>query len=163
MYLGEHKGDRAVHEIEEYHHSYLLSVKESEEDARASLLYSYKHSINGFAAILTPDQASRLSGTYVCVLMISSNNNIAICLSKLDLFFFFVMTEVEEVVTVIRSDPTKYRLQTTRSWEFLGLEKDVGAWNPPYQSYYYGMSQEGLLQRANFGSDVVVGVLDSGG
>ncbi|AED95280.1 Subtilisin-like protease SBT5.6 [Arabidopsis thaliana] len=60
VYFGEHKGDKAFHEIEEHHHSYLQSVKESEEDARASLLYSYKHSINGFAAELTPDQASKL-------------------------------------------------------------------------------------------------------
>ncbi|CAE6217391.1 unnamed protein product [Arabidopsis arenosa] len=60
VYFGEHKGDKALHEIEEHHHSYLQSVKESEEDARASLLYSYKHSINGFAAELTPDQASKL-------------------------------------------------------------------------------------------------------
>ncbi|CAA7014096.1 unnamed protein product [Microthlaspi erraticum] len=60
VYFGEHKGDKALHEIEEHHHSYLQSVKESEEDARSSLLYSYKHSINGFAAVLTPDEASKL-------------------------------------------------------------------------------------------------------
>ncbi|XP_010441687.1 PREDICTED: subtilisin-like protease SBT5.6 [Camelina sativa] len=60
VYFGEHKGDKALHEIEEHHHSYLHSVKESEEEARASLLYSYKHSINGFAAELTPDEASKL-------------------------------------------------------------------------------------------------------
>ncbi|KAL2931088.1 Subtilisin-like protease SBT5.6 [Bienertia sinuspersici] len=61
VYFGEHKGDKALHEIEEYHHSYLAYVKETEEEARASLLYSYKHSINGFAARLSPAQASILS------------------------------------------------------------------------------------------------------
>lgn len=60
VYFGEHKGDKALHEIEEHHHSYLQSVKESEEEAKSSLLYSYKHSINGFAAELTPDEASKL-------------------------------------------------------------------------------------------------------
>ncbi|CAH2046282.1 unnamed protein product [Thlaspi arvense] len=60
VYFGEHKGDKAFNEIEEHHHSYLLSVKESEQDARSSLLYSYKHSINGFAAELTPEEASKL-------------------------------------------------------------------------------------------------------
>lgn len=63
VYFGEHKGEKALHEIEDFHRSYLLSVKESEEDARASLLYSYKHSINGFAAVLTEEEASKLSGT----------------------------------------------------------------------------------------------------
>ncbi|BFG28020.1 hypothetical protein CerSpe_142940 [Prunus speciosa] len=61
VYFGEHSGEKALHEIEDTHHSYLLSVKETEEDARASLLYSYKHSINGFAAVLTQDEASQLS------------------------------------------------------------------------------------------------------
>lgn len=61
MYLGEHKGEKTFQEIEENHHSYLLSVKETEEDARSSLLYSYKHSINGFAAVLTLEEAERLS------------------------------------------------------------------------------------------------------
>lgn len=62
VYFGEHNGEKAFHEIEDTHHSYLLSVKETEEEARASLLYSYKHSINGFAALLTTEQASKLSG-----------------------------------------------------------------------------------------------------
>ncbi|XP_022715683.1 subtilisin-like protease SBT5.6 [Durio zibethinus] len=63
VYFGEHKhGEKAFHEIEKTHLSYLHSVKESEEDATSSLLYSYKHSINGFAARLTPDEASKLSG-----------------------------------------------------------------------------------------------------
>lgn len=44
------------------HHAFLLSVKETEDEARASLLYSYKHSINGFAALLTPTEANELSG-----------------------------------------------------------------------------------------------------
>lgn len=64
VYFGEHKGDKKLHEIEEYHHSYLASVKETEEEARVSMLYSYKHSINGFAATLTPTQASKLSGKW---------------------------------------------------------------------------------------------------
>ncbi|KAL9236870.1 hypothetical protein vseg_011490 [Gypsophila vaccaria] len=60
VYLGEHIGEKELHEIEENHHSYLTSVKETEEEARASLLYSYKHSINGFAALLSPHEASKL-------------------------------------------------------------------------------------------------------
>ncbi|KAJ8626733.1 hypothetical protein MRB53_020040 [Persea americana] len=61
IYFGEHTGAKTVQEIEETHHSTLLSVKNRQEEARESLLYSYKHSINGFAALLTSDEASILS------------------------------------------------------------------------------------------------------
>ncbi|TKY71912.1 Subtilisin protease SBT4.14 [Spatholobus suberectus] len=60
--FGDHtSGDKTLREVENTHHSYLLSVKETEEEAGASLLYSYKHSINGFAALLTPEEANKLS------------------------------------------------------------------------------------------------------
>ncbi|KAK9031145.1 hypothetical protein V6N11_032532 [Hibiscus sabdariffa] len=61
VYFGEHDGTKTFDEIEEFHHSYLNSVKESEEDAKSSLIYSYKNSVNGFAAKLTPNEASKLS------------------------------------------------------------------------------------------------------
>ena len=64
MYFGEHSGDKSWEEIEERHHSYLMSVKDTENDAKSSLLYSYKHTINGFAAVLTQQQASKLSGEF---------------------------------------------------------------------------------------------------
>lgn len=60
MRVHEHNGEKTLHEIEDTHHSYLLSVKNNEENARASLLYSYRHSINGFAAKLTPDEAEEV-------------------------------------------------------------------------------------------------------
>lgn len=65
VYLGEQTEEKALKEIEDTHHSFLLSVKGSEEEARASLLYSYKNSINGFAALLTPEEALKLSGTEI--------------------------------------------------------------------------------------------------
>nr|GMD11581.1 subtilisin-like protease SBT5.6 [Ipomoea batatas] len=122
VYFGEHNGEKAVHEIEETHHSYLQSVKESEEDAKSSLLYSYKHSINGFAAVLSPDEASKLS-------------------------------ELEEVVSVYPSDPRKYSLQTTRSWEFAGLQEIV-----PEAT----LNREDLLLKSSYGKNVIIGILDSG-
>ncbi|KAK8664625.1 hypothetical protein V6N13_084403 [Hibiscus sabdariffa] len=64
VYFGEHDGTKTFDEIEEFHHSYLNSVKESEEDAKSSLIYSYKNSVNGFAAKLTPNEASKLSGVW---------------------------------------------------------------------------------------------------
>nr|XP_023885030.1 subtilisin-like protease SBT5.5 isoform X2 [Quercus suber] len=121
VYFGEHSGENTLNEIKETHHSYLLSVKKNEEEARASLIYSYKHSINGFAALLTPEEASQLS-------------------------------ELEEVVSVYQSNPRKYSLHTTRSWEFLGLDT-----KPKYP-----WSGGDLLSKAKYGEEVIVGVLDSG-
>lgn len=180
VYFGEHEGDKALHEIEDSHHSYLLSVKESEEDARASLLYSYKHSINGFAAVLTEDEASKLSGMsktlsslqtqswiYPSILLTGSAKPCwlrwswqSIHTAELKLVSLPIqMTELDEVVSVIRSDPSKYSLQTTRSWEFLGLENQMGdgAWD--WKDNQLG---EGLWLRAKYGREVIFGVLDSG-
>ncbi|CAA0832396.1 subtilase family protein, partial [Striga hermonthica] len=61
VYFGEHGGAKTTQEIEENHLSYLLSVKETEQDANSSLIYSYKYSINGFAAFLTQEEANKLS------------------------------------------------------------------------------------------------------
>ncbi|XP_004232973.1 subtilisin-like protease SBT5.6 [Solanum lycopersicum] len=122
VYFGGHNGEKALHEIEENHHSYLLSVKDNEEEAKSSLIYSYKHSINGFAALLTPHQAFKLS-------------------------------ELEEVVSVYKSEPRKYSLHTTRSWEFSGVEESVA---PNY------LNKDDLLLKARYGKNIIIGVLDSG-
>ncbi|XP_010916207.2 subtilisin-like protease SBT5.6 isoform X2 [Elaeis guineensis] len=61
VYLGEHSGTKTTQEIHGDHHSLLLSVKNSEAEARESLLYSYKNSINGFAALLSDEEATKLS------------------------------------------------------------------------------------------------------
>ncbi|KAI6703540.1 hypothetical protein NL676_012676 [Syzygium grande] len=125
VYLGEHDGGKSKHEIEDHHLSHLSSIKAIDaEEARSSLLYSYKNSFNGYAAVLTPDEASRLS-------------------------------ELDEVVSVIQSDPKKYSMHTTRSWEFLGLEGGKGPWNPTKM-------RGGLLEKAKYGRGVIVGVMDSG-
>ncbi|CAI9783788.1 unnamed protein product [Fraxinus pennsylvanica] len=123
VYLGEHSGEKTYNEIEENHHSYLFSVKETVEDAKSSLIYSYKSSINGFAALLTPDEAFKLS-------------------------------EIEEVLSVLRSQSTKYSLQTTRSWEFSGLQQLQGS--KGFQL------KEDLLLKSRYGQNVIVGMLDSG-
>lgn len=77
MYLGEHRhGEEKAassEEIERTHRSYLLSVKETEAAARGALVYSYKNSINGFAARLAPNEASTLSGTEFRVLRTEFN------------------------------------------------------------------------------------------
>ncbi|XP_010494681.1 PREDICTED: subtilisin-like protease SBT5.5 [Camelina sativa] len=139
VYFGEHKGDKAFDEIEAHHHSYLQSVKESEEDAKSSLLYSYKHSINGFAAELTADQASRLKG-------------------------------LRGVLSVFKSNPRKYKLHTTRSWEFVGLKEDEGEdyrGDGNGRRHKYDMNDRfrvgrKFLNKAKHGDGVIVGLIDSG-
>ncbi|KAL3616966.1 hypothetical protein CASFOL_039360 [Castilleja foliolosa] len=122
VYLGEHSGLKTALEIEESHHSHLLSVKETEEDAKSSLVYSYKHSINGFAAFLTSHEASKLS-------------------------------EKEEVVSVYPSEPGKYSLHTTRSWEFTGFLEKQGSNN---------LDKDNLLLKSQYGKNVIIGMLDTG-
>ncbi|XP_010273518.1 PREDICTED: subtilisin-like protease SBT5.6 [Nelumbo nucifera] len=123
VYLGEHSGEKTVQEIHDTHHSFLLSVKETEEVAQASLIYSYKKSINGLAALLTPEEAAKLS-------------------------------EMEGVVSVFPSQAKKWYVQTTRSWDFLGI-KDRRDGESNYE-------RGGLMHEAKYGQDVIVGLLDSG-
>ncbi|KAL6654857.1 hypothetical protein ACP70R_008322 [Stipagrostis hirtigluma subsp. patula] len=57
--------------------------------------------------------------------------------------------ELAKLPGVISVTPNSYRkVQTTRSWDFLGL------------NYYQPPS--GLLKKANYGQDVIVGVVDTG-
>ncbi|XP_073361731.1 subtilisin-like protease SBT3.3 isoform X2 [Aegilops tauschii subsp. strangulata] len=58
------------------------------------------------------------------------------------------IAKIPEVVTV--KPNIFHKMHTTRSWDFLGLE-----YNQPPQ-------QPGLLERAKYGEDVIVGVIDSG-
>lgn len=61
---------------------------------------------------------------------------------------------MDGVISVFHSHPTISRLHTTRSWDFINLLEGLGDPNPP--------NAEDLLRRANYGKDVIVGVLDSG-
>ncbi|CAI9787974.1 unnamed protein product [Fraxinus pennsylvanica] len=61
---------------------------------------------------------------------------------------------MDGVISVFHSHPTISRLHTTRSWDFINLLEGLGDPNPP--------NAEDLLRKANYGKDVVVGVLDSG-
>lgn len=63
-------------------------------------------------------------------------------------------TDMEEVVSVFKSEPRRYNTQTTRSWEFVDLLSSSAGEG--------SLGGEELLQKANYGQDIVVGVLDSG-
>ncbi|CAI9755188.1 unnamed protein product [Fraxinus pennsylvanica] len=123
VYLGEHSGTKTSQEIEEFYHSYLYSVKGTKEEAKNCLIYCYKSVINGFSALLSPEEASKLS-------------------------------EIDGVISVFHSHPTKIGLHTTRSWDFINLLEGIGDLTPP--------KGEELLRKASYGKNVIVGVLDTG-
>lgn len=65
----------------------------SEDKARASLLYSYKHSLNGFAALLSEEEATDLSGStsymYMCTHNDTTNQTWVDCMRKHFVFHIF--------------------------------------------------------------------------
>ncbi|KAH7423960.1 hypothetical protein KP509_12G083100 [Ceratopteris richardii] len=116
------------------HHAMLTSVKKSQDDAARSMIYSYRNGFSGFSARLSPSEVATIS-------------------------------RMEGVVSVFPSRQRK--LHTTRSWEFLGVDDAIisqlgGADN--FQHNMRNTSHRGktLRELASYGSDVVVGVLDSG-
>lgn len=91
VYFGEHSGEKTLQEIEENHQSYLSSVKETneEEDRKSSLLYSYKHTINGFAALLTAHEASQLSSQRIPLSLPLYACHVCVIFMCWIMFFFF--------------------------------------------------------------------------
>ncbi|CAI0475255.1 unnamed protein product [Linum tenue] len=133
VYFGGHSGDKTPAQILETHHSYLTSVKETEEEAKASLIYSYKHSINGFAASLTPEQASQLNELDEVVSVIESRPR----KYKPHTTRSWEFAGLNEAAT--------YNPQVSNRFD---TEKSFMA--------------EDLLHKAGYGKDVIVGILDSG-
>ncbi|KAL5537777.1 hypothetical protein UlMin_045317 [Ulmus minor] len=98
------------------HHVQLLStVFASDEDAKQSVLYSYKHSFSGFSAMLNSSQAAALAKS-------------------------------KDVISVFKSK--MMNIQTTRSWDFLGLT--------------LGNSYEATPVQLAYGDNIIVGVIDTG-
>ncbi|KAH7862690.1 hypothetical protein Vadar_008151 [Vaccinium darrowii] len=96
------------------HHHLLTSVVGSEEDARNSIVYSYRHGFSDFAARLTKSQVQQLAGS-------------------------------EGVLRII---PNRFHtLQTTRSWDYLGLSSH---------------SPTNLLHEASLGDGAIIGIVDTG-
>ncbi|CAN1847268.1 Subtilisin-like protease SBT5.6 [Linum perenne] len=133
VYFGEHSGRRTADQILETHHSYLSSVKESDEEAKASLIYSYKHTINGFAASLTPREASQLNELEEVVSVIESRP------------YKTHTTRSWEFAGLNEAAAYNPSLLAPR----FGAGKDA-------------TMNEDLLHRAGYGKSVIVGVLDSG-
>lgn len=119
----------------------------SEEKAKGAILYSYTRHINGFSAILDEEEAIELASKEE---NISFHASSFLCFVPLLTFRHFLIFTVEnpEVKSIFLNKGRK--LHTTRSWEFLGLERD-------------GRTLAGSLwQKAKFGKDVIIGNLDTG-
>ncbi|CAH9133520.1 unnamed protein product [Cuscuta epithymum] len=70
VYMGSKAGDDDPEETSKKHHYMLTSIHGGRaEEAKASHVYSYKNGFNGFAAKLTPDQATEIAKmpAVVCV------------------------------------------------------------------------------------------------
>ncbi|RZC66538.1 hypothetical protein C5167_010225 [Papaver somniferum] len=61
VYMGEKKQHLEPKLIHESHLNILSTLFSSEEEVKASLLYSYKHGFSGFAAVLTESQAQTIA------------------------------------------------------------------------------------------------------
>jgi len=72
-----------------------------------------------------------------------------------------LITEMEEVVSVFRSHPRKHVMHTTRSWEFVGLEEAEMRQQLSMDKNRVANNQD-LLTRADYGRNVIVGLIDSG-
>ncbi|KAJ4812710.1 Subtilisin-like protease SBT3.6 [Rhynchospora pubera] len=57
-----------------------------------------------------------------------------------------ILSDMPDVISVTPS--RKFAVHTTRSWDFLGLD--------------YSSQSNGLLQKGNYGEDIIIGVVDTG-
>ncbi|KAI3951470.1 hypothetical protein MKW92_016605 [Papaver armeniacum] len=108
-----------------HHHSLLQEILEGNSLATDVIAHSYKRSFNGFAAKLTEQEAQKLSGNSLT----SRNMTASLC------------AEMEGIVSVFPSE--RHRLQTTRSWNFVGFS-------------------ETAKRVHTVESDTIVGIIDSG-
>ncbi|XP_024531986.1 subtilisin-like protease SBT5.6 isoform X1 [Selaginella moellendorffii] len=147
VYMGETGG---IHPdvLVSTHHDMLASAMGSVDIAKETILYSYRHGFNGFAAPLSKRQAEQISSKLPPRLQISTFvTKPMLCLCCADM---------PGVISVFPS--SRRRLHTTRSWEFLGLTGDSAdaATGSP------ATSGENIWQRAKFGRDIIIGLLDTG-
>lgn len=126
----------------------MLLIENSKEKVQDAIFYSYTHNINGFAAYLEEQVALKISGSISLLTPFPSPVFFRSLYGFIPTLVFVPVVEYPGVVSVF---PNRgYKLHTTRSWEFLGLERDGRV---PKQS---------LWRKARFGEDTIIANLDSG-
>uniref|UniRef100_A0A804KLL3 Uncharacterized protein n=1 Tax=Musa acuminata subsp. malaccensis TaxID=214687 RepID=A0A804KLL3_MUSAM len=132
VYLGAHAHGPEP-SLEEYdratdsHHEFLGSFLGSKEIARDAIIYSYNKYINGFATVLDEKDAKRIS---------------------IDSFCFLFTEEHAKVKSIFESKVKQ--LHTTRSWSFMGLERDNK------------VSKSSIWAKARFREGTIIATLDTG-
>lgn len=113
----------------------------SSKFAPDALLHSYKKSFNGFVAKLTEEEAARMAGIVIRCISLSFylNFNQSLCVFVLS-YDIFTCLGLDGVVSVFQNK--KNKLQTTKSWDFIGFSQNV--------------------KRTSIESDIIVGVIDFG-
>lgn len=123
----------------------------SHEKAKEAIIYSYNKYINGFAALLEEEEASQIASEqtslpYIAMIFLSSwshtnwYNNYALRVS--------IGTENPNVVSIFLSKERK--LFTTRSWDFLGLEKNGK------------VTANSAWRKARYGENIIIANIDTG-
>ncbi|WJX31423.1 hypothetical protein P8452_19850 [Trifolium repens] len=100
------------------HYNLLGSHLGSHEKAKESIFYSYNKHINGFAAVLEVEEATKLA-------------------------------KHPNVVSLFENKG--HELQTTRSWEFLGLENNNGV-----------VPKDSIWEKARYGDGTIIANIDTG-
>ncbi|GFQ02884.1 subtilisin-like protease sbt5.3 [Phtheirospermum japonicum] len=123
VYMGSHQHGTQVTPTDydratQSHYDFLGSFLGSSDKAKDAIFYSYTKHINGFAATLDHQVASKLS-------------------------------QHPKVVSVFLNQ--RKQLHTTRSWDFLGLENNIGE-----------VGASSPWNKARFGEDTIIGNLDTG-
>ena len=126
----------------------------SKEEALKSIVYSYKHGFSGFAAMPTEAQAEELSSNHhhyrTC------NWHVQVVRQTYAHIYRYACILIKDLtcnlgldgVVFVKPDAL-YEMQTTRSWDVV-----LGDINDQQSAR--------LQQKAKFGQDIIVGVVDSG-
>ncbi|CAL9151447.1 unnamed protein product [Musa hybrid cultivar] len=124
------------------HYEFLGSFLGSKEKAQDAIFYSYTKYINGFAADLEEEEATEISSEAFSRYFLRAHAFLPFTVARL------LFAEHASVISVF---PNRgHTLHTTRSWDFLGLERNGRV--PP----------SSIWARSRFGEDVIIGNLDTG-
>lgn len=127
-------------------HNQVYFTLHSHEKAEDAIFYSYDKNINGFAAVMEEEEAAEIASeesTSCFHFSLFFPLFVTISISA-----FLPKTEHPNVISVFLNKGRK--LHTTRSWEFLNLERN-GVTRP-----------HSIWKKARFGEDTIIANLDTG-
>ncbi|KAI4307811.1 hypothetical protein L6164_030952 [Bauhinia variegata] len=148
VYLGSHShgpnpSPADLESATNSHYKLLSYVLGSPDKAKEAIFYSYNRHINGFAALLEEEEAAEIASKQIINICIYCHEH------QRTQHKYDILTGPEnpDVVSVLLSQ--SYKLHTTRSWEFLGLEKN-GI-----------VPKDSAWEKARYGEDTIIANIDS--